>query len=127
MREIRIQFLTKESELSFEKHIGDSETVEGQALPVIDILVKFQNGTLDMPIAKQTYYDNVDGFITDPTLAPDFDITDAHEHLNYIKTSIKEKELLKEKEAIKAKEALKNASQDMPETQKITKQEDTAE
>ena len=77
MKKVRIQLLQQESELSFEIHDGITETVEGQSLPVNEILIRFQRGTLDMPIAKQIYYDNVDDFVTDPTEASDFDLADA--------------------------------------------------
>ena len=77
MKKVRIQLEQRESELSFEIHDGLSETVEGQSLPVNEILIRFQRGTLDMPIAKRIYYDNVDEFITDPTEASDFDLADA--------------------------------------------------
>ena len=77
MKKVRIQLEQKESELSFEIHEGLSETVEGQSLPVNEILIRFQRGTLDMPIAKRIYYDNVDEFVTDPTEATDFDLADA--------------------------------------------------
>ena len=77
MKKVRIQLLQKETEFSFEIHSGLSETVEGQSLPVKEILLKFQRGTLDMPISKRIYYDNVDDFITDPTESNDFDLADA--------------------------------------------------
>ena len=77
MKKVRIQLLQQESELSFEIHEGISETVEGQSLPVNEILIRFQRGTLDMPISKRIYYDNVDDFIADPTEATDFDLADA--------------------------------------------------
>ena len=77
MKKVKIQLLTIESDLSFEIHEGLSETVEGQSLPVRDILIKFRNGTLDSNIGKQVFYDNLQDFITDPTLSPDFDLADA--------------------------------------------------
>lgn len=77
MKKVKIQFETRESELSFEIHEGLSETIEGQSLPVRDILIKFRNGTLDTNIGKRVFYDNLDDFITDPTLSPDFDLADA--------------------------------------------------
>jgi hypothetical protein len=77
MKKVKIQLETKESKLSFEIHSGLSETVEGQSLPVRDILIKFRNGTLDTNIGKQVFYDNLQDFITDPTLSPDFDLADA--------------------------------------------------
>ena len=77
MKKVRIQLETKETELSFEVHEGLSETVEGQSLPLRDTLIKFRNGTLDTNIGKQVFYDNLDDFITDPILSPDFDLADA--------------------------------------------------
>lgn len=87
MKKVKIQLLTKESDLSFEIHEGLSETIEGQSLPVRDILIKFRNGILDTNIGKQVFYDNLQDFITDPTLSPDFDLADAtmlQANLNHI-------------------------------------------
>lgn len=77
MKKVKIQLLTTQTDLSFEIHEGLSETIEGQSLPVRDILIKFRNGTLDTNIGKQVFYDNLQDFITDPTLSPDFDLADA--------------------------------------------------
>ena len=77
MKKVKIQLETKESEFSFEIHEGLSETIEGQSIPIRDILIKFRNGTLDTNIGKQVFYDNLEDFITDPTLSPDFDLADA--------------------------------------------------
>ena len=77
MKKVKIQLLTKETDLSFEIHEGLSETIEGQSLPVRDILIKFRNGTLDTNIGKKVFYDNLQDFITDPTLSPDCDLADA--------------------------------------------------
>ena len=77
MKKVKIQLLTIETALSFEIHEGLSETIEGQSLPVRDILIKFRSGTLDSNIGKQVFYDNLQDFITDPTVSPDFDLADA--------------------------------------------------
>jgi len=69
-----------------------SETIEGQALTVTEVLVRFSRGTLPN-IQFPTYYDEVEDFdADDPTLRPDFDLSDTdniQEYINYL-TSKKE-------------------------------------
>lgn len=65
-----------------------SETIPGQAYSVNEVLIKFTQGTLG-DIGIPTYYDFEDEIdVTDdiynsfdPTLSPDFDLTDAEEYL----------------------------------------------
>lgn len=76
-----------------EKYPGEvidekSETIPGQAYSVNEVLLKFSQGTLG-DIGIPTYYDIEDEIdVTDdifnsfdPTLSPDFDLTDADEYL----------------------------------------------
>lgn len=107
MKKVKIQLLTKETDLSFEIHEGLSETIEGQSIPVRDILIKFRNGTLDTNIGKQVFYDNLQDFITDPTLSPDFDLADA----TMLQANLSQ--LIAEKNA---QEAFEKSQQDQPKT-----------
>ena len=111
MKKVRIQLEQKESELSFEIHEGISETVEGQSLPVNEILIRFQRGTLDMPIAKRIYYDNVDEFITDPTEASDFDLADATMLRDNLNNAIAIKKAEAERQKAEAQEIAKKESE----------------
>lgn len=64
------------------------ETIEGQALTVNEILVKFSQGTLGN-IGKDAYYDDDEDFF-DPTLDPDFDLSDAYNYLQELEAHGKE-------------------------------------
>lgn len=66
-----------ETEQSFEKHEGESETVPNQAFTVTEVLQKFQAGTLPN-ISKKIYFEeNADFDNINPTESPDFDLADA--------------------------------------------------
>lgn len=92
MRKVKFQFTYTEDPNSIEKHTGLSETIEGQSQPIRDIIVKFQRGTLEMDIQMPVYYDNIDDFnAVDPTLRPDYDITDAQSDLIALRQTIAEK------------------------------------
>lgn len=77
---------------------GISETIPDQAYSVSEVLIKFSQGTLGN-IGMPTYYDFEDEIEIDddvynsydPTLSPDFDLTDAEEYLR-IKNSKEEQE-----------------------------------
>lgn len=83
-----------------------SETIPGQALSVSEVLYKFTNGTLGN-IALPIHYDfddevDVDDDVFDsfdPTLSPDFDLSDAEAYLRIIE---RKKELESSKNAPKA-------------------------
>jgi hypothetical protein len=83
-----------------------SETIPGQALSVSEVLYKFTNGTLGN-IALPIHYDfddetEVDDDVFDsfdPTLSPDFDLSDAEA---YLRTIAMEKALKSSKNAPKA-------------------------
>lgn len=118
MKNVKIQLLTKETDLSFEIHEGLSETIEGQSIPVRDILIKFRNGTLDTNIGKQVFYDNLEDFITDPTLSPDFDLADATMLQANLSHIIAEKN---------AQEAFEKSQQDQPKTTSADKLGESSE
>ena len=69
-----------------------SETIEGQALTVTEVLIRFSRGTLP-DIQFPTYFDEYEDFdADDPTLRPDFDLSDTdniQEYIDYL-TSKKE-------------------------------------
>ena len=111
MKKVRIQLEQRESELSFEVHTGLSETVEGQSLPVSEILMRFQRGTLDMPIAKRIYYDNIDDFITDPTESTDFDLADATMLRDSLNNAISQKKAEAQRLKAEAEEIAKKESE----------------
>lgn len=83
-----------------------SETIPGQALSVSEVLYKFTNGTLGN-IALPIHYDfddeiEVDDDVFDsfdPTLSPDFDLSDAEAYMRIIE---RKKELESSKNAPKA-------------------------
>jgi len=61
-----------------------SETIEGQALTVTEVLTRFSRGTLPN-IQFPTYFDEVEDFdADDPTLRPDFDLSDTDNIQEYI-------------------------------------------
>lgn len=70
-----------------------SETIEGQALTVTEVLIRFSRGTLPN-IQFPTYYDDVEDFdADDPTLRPDFDLSDTdniQEYIDYLITKKQE-------------------------------------
>ena len=79
-------------------HKGDineleSETIQGQALTVTEVLTRFSRGTLPN-IQFPTYYDEVEDFdADDPTLRPDFDLSDTdniQEYIDYLQTKKQE-------------------------------------
>ena len=105
MKKVRFQFNYTQDESSFEKISGISETIPNQVLPVSEILIRFSRGTLDRNIAKPVYYDGIEEFITDATLRPDFDITDAYEMREQLNTIIAQKEqMMKEESTQQAQE-----------------------
>lgn len=62
----------------------ESETIQGQALTVTEVLTRFSRGTLPN-IQFPTYYDDVEDFdADDPTLRPDFDLSDTDNIQEYI-------------------------------------------
>lgn len=87
-------------EFQGEQNIGESETVPNQALSVKEVLIKFSQGTLGS-IGLPMHYDyekpidiNDDVFDSyNPTLSPDFDLTDAEE---YLRTINEQKQLKKD-------------------------------
>lgn len=53
-----------------------SETIQGQSLTVTEVLIRFSRGTLPN-IQFPVYYDEIEDFdVDDPTLRPDFDLSD---------------------------------------------------
>lgn len=67
-----------ESVDSFEPVTGVSETVPDQSYTIRDLLERFASGTMP-PVGQDGYYDDeteVENWITDPTLKPDFDLAD---------------------------------------------------
>lgn len=67
-----------ETEMSFEPVIGESVTVPDQSYTIRDLLERFASGTMP-PVGQDGYYDDptdVENWITDPTLKPDFDLAD---------------------------------------------------
>lgn len=70
-----------------------SETIQGQALTVTEVLTRFSRGTLPN-IQFPTYYDEVEDFdADDPTLRPDFDLSDTdniQEYIDYLQAKQKE-------------------------------------
>ncbi|MEM1832096.1 MAG: hypothetical protein QXJ97_11275 [Desulfurococcaceae archaeon] len=71
----------------------ESETIEGQALTVTEVLIRYSRGTLPN-IQFPTYYDEVEDFdADDPTLRPDFDLSDTdniQEYIDYLQTKKQE-------------------------------------
>lgn len=71
----------------------ESETIQGQAMTVKEVLIRFSRGTLPN-IQFPTYYDDVEDFdADDPTLRPDFDLSDTdniQEYIDYLKAKQKE-------------------------------------
>lgn len=71
----------------------ESETIQGQALTVTEVLIRFSRGTLPN-IQFPTYYDEVEDFdADDPTLRPDFDLSDTdniQEYIDYLQAKQKE-------------------------------------
>lgn len=67
----------------------ESETIQGQALSVTEVLIRFSRGTLP-DIQFPTYYDEVEDFdADDPTLRPDFDLSDTdniQEYIDYLQS-----------------------------------------
>ena len=67
----------------------ESETIQGQALSVTEVLTRFSRGTLPN-IQFPTYYDEVEDFdADDPTLRPDFDLSDTdniQEYIDYLQS-----------------------------------------
>lgn len=82
-----------------ETNDGVSETIPGQASTVSEVLLKFSQGTLGN-IGMPTYYDyeeeiDIDDDVYnsyDPTLSPDFDLSDAEEYLRIQKQKEAEEE-----------------------------------
>lgn len=72
----------------------ESETIQGQSLTVTEVLTRFSRGTLPN-IQFPTYYDEFEDFdADDPTLRPDFDLSDTdniQEYIDYL--SIKKQEI----------------------------------
>lgn len=70
-----------------------SQTIEGQALTVTEVLIRYSRGTLPN-IQFPTYYDEVEDFdADDPTLRPDFDLSDTdniQEYIDYLKSKKEE-------------------------------------
>ena len=67
-----------------EKSDLPGETIQGQSLTVSEVLIRFSRGTLPN-IQFPTYYDEVDDFdADDPTLRPDFDLSDTDNIQEYI-------------------------------------------
>ena len=67
-----------ETEISFEPVIGVSETVPDQSYTIRDLLERFASGIMPS-VGQDGYYDDeteVENWITDPTLKPDFDLAD---------------------------------------------------
>ena len=63
----------------------ESETIQGQSLTVTEVLTRFSRGTLPN-IQFPTYYDGEDPDFDadDPTLRPDFDLSDTDNIQEYI-------------------------------------------
>jgi len=72
----------------------ESETVQGQSLTVTEVLTRFSRGTLPN-IQFPTYYDEIEDFdADDPTLRPDFDLSDTdniQEYIDYL--TVKKEEI----------------------------------
>ena len=64
---------------SFEFPDSDTETLPDQSMSVREILTRFAKGTLPPVVQFDGGYDteDADDMDVDPTLAPDFDLTDA--------------------------------------------------
>lgn len=71
-----------------------SETIQGQSLTVTEVLIRFSRGTLPN-IQFPIYYDEIEDFdADDPTLRPDFDLSDTdniQEYIDYL--TIKKEEI----------------------------------
>ena len=71
-----------------------SETIQGQSLTVTEVLIRFSRGTLPN-IQFPVYYDEIEDFdADDPTLRPDFDLSDTdniQEYIDYL--TIKKEEI----------------------------------
>ena len=70
-----------------------SETIQGQSLTVTEVLIRYSRGTLPN-IQFPTYYDEVEDFdADDPTLRPDFDLSDTdniQEYIEYLQAKQKQ-------------------------------------
>lgn len=63
-----------------------SETILGQSLSVRELLINYTRGILP-PVGKQPYYSGATDFDDfDPTLSPDFDLSDATNMIEEIKS-----------------------------------------
>ena len=71
----------------------ESETIQGQSLTVTEVLIRYSWYVPD--IQFPTYYDEIEDFdADDPTLRPDFDLSDTdniQEYIDYL--SIKKQEI----------------------------------
>ena len=71
-----------------------SETIQGQSLTVTEVLIRFSRGTLPN-IQFPVYYDEIEDFdADDPTLRPDFDLSDTdniQEYIDYL--TVKKEEI----------------------------------
>lgn len=68
----------------------ESETIQGQSLTVTEVLIRFSRGTLPN-IQFPTYFDGEDPDFDadDPTLRPDFDLSDTdniQEYIDYLQS-----------------------------------------
>lgn len=92
-----------------------SETVQGQSLSVNEILIKFTQGTLG-DIVHDHYYDEDPNFDDiDPTLSPDFDLSDTDIYRDF---KISKEELTEPENTLKKDSESKQPKQSTEETEK---------
>lgn len=86
-----------------------SLTVPNQSYSIRELMIKFASGQ-HVPVAKPVYYDGETGDVTeehiDPTLNPDYDLSDAFRDLEEIQQGIELKKI-KQKDEKAQKEAEK--------------------
>lgn len=97
---------------SFEPVIGVSETVPDQSYTIRDLLERFASGTMP-PVGHDGHYDDesdVENWITDPTLKPDFDLADyTNETLR-----LQEQKFLRQQQDVKETEQPSAGNEEVP-------------
>ncbi len=93
-----------------------SETIQGQALSVKDVLIRFSRGTLPN-IEFPTYYDGEDPDFDadDPTLRPDFDLSDTDNIQEYIDYLIDKQQKIEAETPVDGSAVLDSSSTTPPE------------
>lgn len=94
----------------------ESETIQGQALTVTEVLIRFSRGTLP-DIKFPTYYDGEDPDFDadDPTLRPDFDLSDTDNIQEYIDYLTSKKEEIQAETPVDGTAVLDQTSSPTPE------------